>query len=128
MRTPKLVTALNGVTATTTSAAIDVREAEKITLLFNRSNHGSGSSTFTVEGSIDNDATTGVFEPLNILIDNVTNTNTGTLTRVASCAFSNNDSKLYALDLEQFGFTFIKITVTEVADGTHTAKALVEYQ
>ena len=126
MRTPKLVNALN-VTATTISSPIDIREAKKVTLLFTRSNHGSGNTVFTVDGSIDSDSTTGVFEPLNILIDNVTNTNAQTLTRVASCTLAANDSKMYALDLDNFGFTFIKITATETTDGTHIAKVLVEY-
>lgn len=128
MRTPKLVTALDAVTSTTTSSAIDVREAEKVTFLFTRANHSAGSSTFTVSGCIDDDASTGTFVALNILIDNVTNTNVQTLTRVASSALSSNTSKVYALDLENFNFKFIKVTGTIATDGNATAKVMVEYE
>lgn len=127
MRTPKLVKALDAVTATTTSAAIDVREAKKITLLFTRANHAAGSTAFTVTGCIEDDATTGTFVALNTLIDNVTNTNAQTLTRVASCTLSSDTSKVYSLDVDNFGYTFLKVTATETTDGTHTAKVLVEY-
>lgn len=117
-----LVTVLNGVTATTTSAAQQISGAEKVTLVFTRANHSAGSSTFTVTGSID--GTTYV--ALNTLIDNVTNTNAQTLTRVASVALSSDTSKIYALDLANFGYEFIKVTVTEVTDGTHTCVMLVQ--
>ena len=123
MKTRKLITALDAVTATTTSSAIDIGYAEKVTLLFTRANHSAGSSAFTVTGSID--GTTYV--ALNTLIDNVTNTNGQTLTRVASSTLSSNTSKIYALDLEQFGYEFIKVTVTETTDGTHSCSVLVEY-
>ncbi len=123
METRKIVTALDAVTATTTSPAIDIGYAKKVTLLFTRANHSAGSSTFTVDGSID--GTTYV--ALNTLIDNVTNTNAQTLTRVASSVLSSNTSKIYALDLENFGYQFIKVTCTEGTDGTHSASVLVEY-
>ena len=123
METRKLITALDAVTATTTSSAIDIGYAKKVTLLFTRANHSAGSSAFTVTGSID--GTTYV--ALNTLIDNVTNAISEGLTRVASCTLSSNTSKIYALDLEQFGYEFIKVTCTETTDGTHSASVYVEY-
>lgn len=115
---------LTAVTSTTTSAALPVLGAKRLTFQFSRANHTSGSSTFTVTGSVDNGTT---YVALNILIDNVANTNAQTLTRVASSALSSNTTKLYALDLANFGFTHIKVTGTIATDGDATAKALLEY-
>lgn len=123
MKQTKVITALNAVTATTTSEAIDVKYAEKITLLLTRANHSAGSSAFTVTGSVDG----ATYVALNTLIDNVTNTNAQTLTRIATKTLSADGSALVALDLEQFGYSFIKVTVTETTDGTHSAVVLVEY-
>lgn len=125
-RTPKLVTALNAVTATTTSSAIDITDAEKVTLLLTRAANAGGTSTFSVSGSID--GPTGTFVNLNSLIEDVTNTNAQNYVRTASVAIANADgSKIASLDLEQHGYTHIKVTVTETADGTHSAKVLVQY-
>ncbi len=123
MKQTKVITALNAVTATTTSEAIDVKYAEKITLLLTRANHSAGSSAFTVTGSVDG----ATYVALNTLIDNVTNTNAQTLTRIATKTLSADGSALVALDLEQFGYSFIKVTVTEATDGTHSAVVFVEY-
>lgn len=119
----KQVTALDGVTATTESSAIDVKYAKKITFMFTRADNAGGSSTFTVTGSIDGTN----YADLNKLISNVTNTNSQTLTRIASVAISNtNATSTASLDLQHDLFKYIKVTVTEVADGTHTAKMFIE--
>lgn len=123
MKQTKVITALNAVTATTTSEAIDVKYAEKITILLTRANHSAGSSAFTVTGSVDG----ATYVALNTLIDNVTNTNAQTLTRIATKTLSADGSAIVALDLEQFGYSFIKVTVTEATDGTHSAVVFVEY-
>lgn len=120
---PTIITALDAVTATTTSSAVNIEGAKKVTLLFTRANHSSGSTAFTVDCSID--GTT--FVATNKLIDNVTNTNAQMPTRVASCSLSSDTSKFYSLDLEHDTFKEIKVTATETTDGTHTAKVLIEY-
>jgi len=125
IRSAKLLTPLNAVTATTTSSAIDVKDARKITLEFTRADHSSGSSTFTIFGSISGES--GTFTALNNMVKDVTNTNAQDLTRVASVALSSNTTEIVALDINNLGFTHIKITVTKVTDGTQTAKALIEY-
>ncbi len=122
-RTPKLITALDAVTATTTSSAIDVTDARKITFLLTRADSGSGSSDFSVSGSIDG----STYVPLNSMIEDITNTNAQNYTRVASVTLSADGSKIASLDLNMNGFTYIKITVTETTDGTHSAKALIQY-
>jgi hypothetical protein len=111
------------VTATTTFPVVNIENAEKVTLMFTRANHSAGSTEFTVEGSID--GTTYV--ALNTIVDNVTNTNSQTLTRVASVSLASNTSKLYALDLENFNYKLIRVTATETTDGSHSYKALIEF-
>lgn len=118
-----LVTALDAVTATTTSAPIGVKYAEKVTIFVTRANHSAGSSAFTVTGSPD-----GVtYYDVKTLIDNVANTNAQNYTRIATKTLSANGSDFVGLDLEPFGYEWIKVTVTETTDGTHSAKVLIEY-
>lgn len=119
MKSNKIVTALNAVTQTTTSEVIGIEYAEKVTILLTRANHGSGSSAFTVEGSID--GTTYI--ALNTLLDNAT----GVLTHVSSKTLSADGSALIAIDLKQFGYKSIKVIATETTDGSHSAVVYVEY-
>lgn len=123
MKNFKLVTVLDAVTETTTSEAIDVQYAEKITLLLTRANHSAGSHAFSVTGSID--GTTYV--TLNMIVDNVTNTNAQNYTRVATKTLSANGSALVGIDLEFIGLKWIKVTATETTDGTASVKAYIEY-
>ena len=118
--TYNVLTPLNAVTDTTTSEEIVIAGAKKVSLMLTRANHTAGSSTFTVEVSLD--GTTYV--AYNKLISNVTNTNAQTKTRVASVALSSNTSSTVSMDLENDAFYSMKITVTEATDGTHTAQCL----
>lgn len=118
----KLITVLDAVTATTTSSAQNVSGAKKITFFFTRANHSSGSSAFKVSGSID--GTTYV--DLNSLIEDLTNTNAQDYTRVQTVTLSTNGSKVAGLDLTHLGYEYIKVTVTETTDGTHSCKMLIE--
>lgn len=120
--TYNISTPINAVTATTTSEEIVIAGAKKVSLMFTRANHSAGSSTFTVEVSLD--GTTYV--AYNKLISNVTNTNAQTLTRVASVALASNTSSTVSMDLENDAFYSMKITATEATDGTHTAQCLIE--
>lgn len=123
MKTPKVIKVLDAVTATTTSEAIDIENASKVTLEFTRANHSSGSSAFAVTVSVD-----GInYVTFNKLIDNVTNTNAQNKTRVASASLASDTSKHYSLDLENDSFRYMKVTVTETTDGTHTCKASILY-
>lgn len=120
---PVIITALDAVTATTESAAINVENAKKVTFLFIRTNHSAGKTVFSVTASVD--GTT--FVTYNKLIDNVTNTNGQTLTRVASYDTGTaNASAVYSMDLQHDAFKEIKVTATETTDGTHTAKVIIE--
>ena len=123
MRTPKLVVALNAVTATTTSSAINIKGAKKVSILCTRANHVAGSTAFSVEGSID-DGTTYVATNI---VDHAVNTNGQTVTRSASKTLSANGTAWIALDLEYLAFDWIKVTATETTDGTHSASVYITY-
>lgn len=116
--------AIDAVTATTLSDAINIEGARKITLQFIRANHSAGSSAFEVTVS-NNGIDYVVF---NKLIDNVTNTNAQTLTRVAGSTLSSNTSKMYTMDLDQDSYKWMKVGVVETTDGTHSAIAQIQYE
>jgi len=118
----KLETPLNAVSATTTSEPIDISGAKKVSLLLTRTNHTAGSTTFDVDVSVD-----GItYVDFNKLISNAANTNSQTITRVATVALSSNTSSVVALDLVSDCYRYIKITATIATDGKGTAKALIE--
>ena len=117
------IVALNAVTATTTSEVIPCKGARKITMLLTRAAHGSGSSAFSVTGSVD-DTT---YVACNTIIDNLTNAITEGLTRITTKTLSSNTSALVALDLCNFGYSSLKVTCTETTDGTHSATVFIEY-
>ena len=113
---------LDVVTATTTSSAIPVDGAKKVTMRLTRASHSSGSSTFTVTGSID-----GVnFTALNNIVTDVTNTNSQTVTRVASVALGSNTSQFVSLDLTYYTLKAIKVVATIATDGSASASLNVE--
>ena len=122
MKNARFITALDAVTATTTSSALGIKYAKRVTFMFTRAANEEGTSTFSVTGSID--GTTYV--ALN-LITNAATTNLQTVTRAATVAIANdNASVLAALDLEFGGYEYIKVTATETTDGTHSAVLLIE--
>jgi hypothetical protein len=117
-----LTHAINTAVATTTSDAIDVKNAKRITLYLQRSVHSAGSTDFTVTVSGDDVTYIGY----NKLITNVANTNGQTLTRVATVSLSSNTTSMVSFSVEDC-FQSIKITATRNTDGTADAWALVQY-
>lgn len=109
--------AIDAVTATTTSDPISLEGVKKCTLQFTRADHSAGSSLFAVTVSIDGSN----YVTFNKLIDNVANTNAQTLTRVASCSLASDTSKVYEMDLSSGCYKWMKVSVTETTDGTHSA-------
>jgi len=103
MKKTVVKTFLDAVTATTTSSAISIKYANKVTFLFTRADHSAGSSTFTISGSID--GTTYV--TLTKLVTNIANTNAETKTRSASVALAANGSQVASLDFEHDCYTKI---------------------
>ncbi len=115
---------LAAVTATTTSDIFSLEGVKKATFQFIRANHSAGSSAFALEVSQD-----GInWVTYNKLIDNVTNTNAQTLTRVASASLAANGSKVYSMDLDHDAYKWGRLTVTETTDGTHSAIAQLQFE
>jgi len=122
----RIITALNAVTATTTSNKFYVGGARRIGLLVRRADHVAGSTAFTVKGSMETPETvTPTMTALNIMIDNVTNSNVQTLTRIATKTLSANGDAFLWFD-PFFFINFLEITATETTDGTHSAFIVFE--
>lgn len=124
----RLYTALAATTTTASSTPINIAGAKKVTLFFSRGDTtgqgNSGSSAFSVTVSGDDSN----YVQYNKLIDNVTNTNAQTLTRVGSVSLAAGTStKTYSMDLDRDGFIGMKCGVIETTDGEHTCKVLVQY-
>lgn len=107
---------LNAVVVTTTSVPFNIEGFKRVGLQFLAASITSGNGVFTVEGTID--GTNWV--ALNILIDNVTNSNVETLTHVASKTLSSNTSVLVWLD-NFLGLKAIRVKATRTTDGTYSA-------
>lgn len=126
---PVSVIPLNAVTATTTSNAVDIRGAKKVSFIFTRANHSSGSSKFEALCSAD-----GTLYAAGMLIKTIAaDAGAGTAgedidyTRALSATLAANGSEVWALDLKHFTYKEVKVKVTETTDGTHTCKMLIEY-
>lgn len=106
---------LEAVTATTTSAVVNVEGYRRIGFQFKRANHSAGSSAFSVEGTINGtDWTT-----LNLIVSNATNTNAQNRTRVASVSLAADGTALAFIE-DVVVLKAIRVTATETTDGTHS--------
>lgn len=118
---PKVITALNAVVGTTTSSPIFVGNYKKVALLFRAASITSGNGVFTVKGGFSESASaTPTMTAYNMLIDNVTNTNAQTLTRVASKTLSSNVD-VFVWITPDAPLTHIGVTLTFTTDGAYTA-------
>ena len=119
----------DAVTATTTFSALDAANATKITCLFKRADHSSGSSKFEVLGSLDGTTFSAVMLIQTIAADagvGATGVDIG-YTRALDTTMGANGTEVWAVDLKYMNFKEIKIRVTETTDGTHSCQALIEY-
>jgi len=111
---------LNAVTQTTTSSPMSVEGYSRVGFYMERSNHGSGASAFTFEGTIDG----ANWIALNVLVDNVTNAIAEGLTRVAGKSLASNATAFLWLNLQDFPLKAVRAVVTETTDGTHDCFAI----
>ena len=117
----KEYTVLDGVTATTTSSKYYVGGHGRVGIRMKRADHGSGTSAFAIKGSLDDESTvTPTMTAVNMWIDNVTNTNGETLTRVNAKTLAADGEAFLWLDPAAM-VTWLEVTVTETSDGTHSA-------
>jgi len=134
------ITALDAVTATTTSNKFWVGGAKRIGLHYRRANHSAGSTAFTVKGSLQpyehGDGPIDAFgnhtggagvtmTALNVLVDNVTNTNVQNRTRVNSKTLSADGDAFLWIEPDVL-VNWLEVTATETTDGTHSAWIVVE--
>jgi hypothetical protein len=127
-RTQRTVYVLNGVTATTTSAPIFVGQARRVGIQIRCANHTSGNGVFTFKGSLEDaslNAAGVTLTALNVLIDNVTNTNAQNPTRIASKTLSANGDAFLWLDPSLL-VQWLQVICTVTTDGTYTAFIVVE--
>jgi hypothetical protein len=125
MQGVKVLTALDGVTTSSTSTAMWVGDYERIGLLFSAAAISSGNGVFSLQVSQSGNASDvpTSWVNYNMLIDNVTNSNVQTLTRVASKTLSANGDVLVWLDT-LFPVTHLRTIVVRTTDGTYTVKVI----
>jgi hypothetical protein len=117
-----IIKVLDGVTATTTSSAVNIEGAKKVVLVAQRAAHTSGSTAWT--GTVSVDGTN--FIAYNKWIRNLANAIAEGVTRVTTLTQAANGVDFMTMDPDD-GFKEIKITATETTDGTHSAWLYVEY-
>lgn len=135
------ITALDAVTATTTSSKFWVGGARRVGIQFRRANHSAGTTTLSAKASLEPyDMGSGAADQfgnktggaaitvtaLNMLIDNVANDNTEfTPTHVASKQLAANGDAFLWIDPACL-INWLEITLTEGTDGTHSAWIVLE--
>jgi hypothetical protein len=140
MKRIRRITALSAVTATTTSSKFWVGGARRVGIMLRAAAITSGNGAFAIKGSLQDygdangtpeasgNRTGGVgvtMTALNVFIDNVTNTNAQTLTRVNGKTLSSNIDAFLWLSPECL-MNWLEITVTRTTDGTYSAWIIVE--
>lgn len=112
----KAVTVFDNVVAngTTTSGVINLAYAKKATVQF--SVVGSGQVYFDADVSVNGDN----YIKYNRLVDNLTNSNSQTLTRVNHSLITTTDFKVYDIDLDYSNYDSIKFNVGMTGTSTDT--------
>jgi hypothetical protein len=125
-RNSSVVTALNGVLETTTSAGVRVGQATKLAVVLTAGSISAGNGVFTFAVTADEPSIASpTWITYNRLVSNVTNTNAQTDTRVASVTLNSNTSSiLFIPDADLF--TAIRVTCTVTTDGAYTAKFILQ--
>jgi len=118
----KVIQVFDEVTATTESDAYDILGAKRVTLIGKRADHSSGSSAFTAEVGVGTD-----FADYKKWISNATNSNSQNLTRVQTLTLSADGVDFMTMSPEDC-FEFVKVTVTETTDGTHSAWLVIDHE
>ena len=123
------ITLFDEVTATTIAPVVDADGWQYMSMQVTRADHASGSSAFTVEVSNDNSS----WAAYDMLIDNLAaDAGTGTAgediaeTRLTTKTLSGNGTDMVYFD-PVYRFRYLKVTVTEATDGTHSAKLYIQY-
>jgi hypothetical protein len=119
----EVIKVLDDVTATTSSAATPILGAKKVVLVYKRADHSSGKTVFSATVSVDGTN----YITYNKWISNTANTNSQTLTRVASVDTGAANATGFLTMSPEDNFLDIIVTATETTDGTHSAWLLIEH-
>lgn len=112
---------LNAVTVDTNGDPVNVESFKNIGIQLVAASITAGNGVFTVEGTID-----GVnWVALSVLVDNVTNTISQNLTRLASKTLSSNTSVLVWLE-NIFALKAIRVVVNVTTDGAYSAYVIAK--
>lgn len=112
--------------ATKTSDPINVNNARRINIFFERDDHSQGSSVCTVNVAASDGTDLSDYVVYGKLITNAANTNVQDVTRVASVTISSDTTVMYAIDPMDV-FDFLTVKMTRVTDGTNDAWVVVDY-
>src|SRR4051794_22900787 len=128
------ITALNAVTATTTSKKFFVGGAKRVGIHLRAAAITSGNGAFAIKGSSEpfdiaqsvsfdefnnpHGGATVTMTALNMFIDNLTNTNAQNYTRVNGKTLSSNGDAFLWLDPKVLT-NWLELTVTRTTDGTY---------
>lgn len=131
--TVKVVDLFAATTTGATSTPTRIAGAKKVSLVFTNDPSGVGGNytflAFVTGNSTTTNATNdGNYIQFNKLVDNVTNSNSQNLTRVASATNLATSSKIYSLDLANDTVTYLKCAAYEITNGGNAScKAVIEY-
>lgn len=120
MKDLKVVHAIEDKTADYTSDAILIAGADKVSFVF-KGDVTSGNGVFAVEVSADGEN----WVSYNKLIDNVINSISENLTRVASKTVST-DTQVYVSMSPEDCYQFIRVSLNMTTDGTYNAWVLIQ--
>ena len=109
------VTALNGVTASSTSNAVGIGDYRQVSFQFIGASISSGNGVFSVQ--LSNDGTN--WTTYNRLVSNATNTNSQTDTRVASVTVSANGAS-FAFKPTDDVAKYARVIVVRTTDGAYS--------
>ena len=109
-------------TETTTSAPFSLENAEKVSFVFQRSDHSSGSSAFKLQISVDGTNWIDYAE----LIPNINNSPVEQLSRVTTVTISDDNTAAASKSMADT-YPLGRIVVTETTDGTHNAWVIIQY-
>ena len=113
-RLTDVITALDGVTATTTSQPINIENADSVVVAYKRADHSAGKTVFSATVSVDGTNYIAYAK----WISNVANANTEQLTRVASVDTGAANVTGFITMSPEDHFKWIKVTATRTTDGT----------
>ena len=129
MYSKKIIKLVNADTTTgaNTSGKLYVGNARKIGVLLRLGSHTSGNTVFTFKVGMEAEdgSTAPTMTTYNMMIDNVTNTNAQTITRIASKTLNaNGDAMLWVS--QETPINYLEVDYNTTTDGAASVFVLLE--